>query len=171
VWAHVVPEPTQTCALVVSGPLHVLDPTEDSDADGIADVLERWHLGSLGVADATSDADGDQVRDGDELVAGTNPSNVFSYLRWEQLQVSTNEGWELSVQGVPGRRYEVQLAEPAEAGWEVWNTYSNVGAGRGVAGQPFSNTWLTFRDTFSSNDSGRADNTGTRVYRVVVEAP
>lgn len=171
VWAHVVPEPTQTCALVVSGPLHVLDPTEDSDADGIADVLERWHLGSLGVADATSDADGDQVRDGDELVAGTNPSNVFSYLRWEQLQVSTNEGWELSVQGVPGRRYEVQLAEPAEAGWEVWNTYSNVGAGRGVAGQPFSNIWLTFRDTFSSNDSGRADNSGARVYRVLVEAP
>lgn len=171
VWAHVVPEPTQTCALVVSGPIRALDPAEDSDGDGIADVLERWQLGALEVADATSDADGDGVRDGDELVAGTNPSNVFSYLRWEQLSASTNEGWELSVQGVPGRRYEVQLAEPTDAGWEVWNTYSNVGAGRRVAGQPFSNVWLTFRDTFTSNDSGRADNTGVRVYRVLVEAP
>ena len=171
VWAHVIPEPTQTCALVVSGPLQVLDPAEDTDADGIADVLERWHLGTLDAADATSDADGDMVRDGDELVAGTNPSNVFSYLRWEQLQVSTNAGWELSVQGVPGRRYEVQLAEPAGAGWEVWHAYTNAGAGAGVAGQPFSNTWLTFRDTFSSNDSGRADNGGVRVYRVVVDAP
>lgn len=168
VWSHVVPEPTQTCALVVSGPVVALDPAADADSDGLADVLERWHLGSLGAAHAGSDADGDEVSDGDELVAGTSSSNVFSYPRWERLEASTNEGLAMTVLGRPGRRYEVQWTEGLDG---EWTPYSNAVAGVQVAAHPFSNVWLTFQDSFSSNDSGRADNAGARVYRIAVEAP
>jgi subtilisin family serine protease len=171
VWAHVVPVATQDCAVVVSGVFSALDPRADTDGDGLGDVAERWHRGSLTAVDASSDADADGVPDGAEWTAGTMVSNSMDFLRWSEIRLDAAPEISLALEGVPGRRYTLQYAEPNSDDVATWHSFSNELAGVRVVAQPFSNSWLNFTDTFGSNDSGRADSGGARVYRLVVEAP
>lgn len=170
VWAHAIPVATQDCAVVASGVLLALDPTEDSDTDGLADAVERWQVGSLTEVDAATDTDEDGVPDGVEWVAGTVASNVLDFLRWQDIS-NFVEGVSMMVEGVPGRRYQIEFAEPAFDAVQEWRAFSNEAAGVRVVSHPFSNVWLNFQDTFGTNDSGMADSGGARVYRLVVEAP
>ncbi len=171
VWAHAIPVATQDCAVVASGALLALDPAQDADADGLADAVERWQVGSLTAVDASTDTDVDGVPDGAEWVAGTAASNALDYLRWQSLSNGVVEGVALLAEGRPGRRYQIEFAEPAFDAVQVWRTFSNAAAGVRVVSRPFSNVWMNFQDTFGTNDSGMADSGGARVYRLVVEAP
>lgn len=49
-----------------------VDPSQDSDGDGIPDVIEQ----EMGLDPHNSDSDGDGVSDGDEVDAGTDPLNA-----------------------------------------------------------------------------------------------
>jgi hypothetical protein len=60
------------------GPVEsAVDP--DADGDGMPDAWERLHFGDTNT-DGTGDWDGDRLRDRDEYVAGTDPTNAASRL-------------------------------------------------------------------------------------------
>lgn len=81
--------------------------TADADADGLADAAELEWLGDLD-ADATTDRDRDGARDGEELLAGTDPLSAASYLR---MVVGVGQaGGALGWTSVAGRSYALERA-------------------------------------------------------------
>ena len=81
-----------------------LDPIADADADGMPDVWELTHLGSISALPG-ADADGDGTTNLMEYLAGTDPANAESVFR-PTAQMEGND-LALSVQTIAGRRYRV----------------------------------------------------------------
>jgi len=74
--------------------LHVFDPSQDSDSDGMTD-LQEWRYFNDPSTEASADADNDGVSNLDELRSATNPTNPLSY-----LAVSTLPPESVEAQGV-----------------------------------------------------------------------
>ncbi|MEI8311532.1 MAG: hypothetical protein WCH98_12325 [Verrucomicrobiota bacterium] len=100
-----------------------LDPTADSDADGMPDAWELAHLGSINAL-PSADADGDGTTNLMEFLAGTDPSNAGSVFR-PSLQVEGND-LALSVQTAAGRRYRV-WGSPDLKTWTALDTIAGDG--------------------------------------------
>jgi hypothetical protein len=96
----------------------------DTDGDGIYDALEDATPGmdKNNPSDAAGDLDGDGMRNGAEIIAGTNPSDPASYLRVEQ---STSGGITTLTFGAKANRtYVVQFTEDLDAA--AWQRFADV---------------------------------------------
>jgi len=89
----------------------------DTDGDGITDAWEREKIGSLGVANATSDRDGDGFKDISEYLADTNPIDTNSFLSITSYTIA-NGGSPLSLtwSSQPTRQYHVQKRTLVDSG-------------------------------------------------------
>lgn len=83
----------------------------DVDGDGLPDDWESAHaLDCTSGDDATGDGDGDRIANGDEYVAGTNPTNANDFQRLEITAPGTSNDWNLVFATVTGRVYRVEYA-------------------------------------------------------------
>lgn len=108
----------------------------DTDGDGMGDVWEQHHFGSLSAPDgaAAADWDGDGACNGDEFAAGTDPSDAAACLRLDALRACNADGrWIVAWQSVSNRFYAIDLTTNLAQGFPV--TVSN-----GIAGTPPANT-------------------------------
>ena len=81
-----------------------LDPSEDSDGNGLPDSWEIEFFGSIGV-DPNEDADGDGTTNMMEFAAGTNPTSPSSVFR--PSSTIENGNLVLRVPTISGRNYRV----------------------------------------------------------------
>lgn len=81
----------------------------DLDGDGMADVWEADNFGTL-LRDGTGDFDGDGFSDLDEYLAGTQPTNAASLLRFESISKLSPTDLALTWQSVSNRHYNMLAA-------------------------------------------------------------
>lgn len=96
----------------------------DTDGDGIPDVWESNYFGSPTGADHNFDSDGDGMSNGQEYIAGTDPSNGLSYLKIDSL--SASGGATVKFGAISNRTYSVQYAD--ELGSGSWSRLADVPA-------------------------------------------
>jgi hypothetical protein len=89
----------------------------DSDGDGMPDDYESANgLNVLNGADAAGDRDGDGMSNLLEYLAGTLPNNAASIFKITSHSM-TQDGYQLSWNSVPSRRYRVWRASAASGAW------------------------------------------------------
>ncbi len=93
------------------------DAADDLDHDGLPNSLEYTH----GTQPNAADSDGDRVRDGDEWIAGTSPTDRMDYpkLEWSAGALAVR------VYSVTGRVYAIDHAGGGPGGplgWQGWQT-------------------------------------------------
>jgi hypothetical protein len=115
---HVIPQPTQDFALVVSGDFVPVPRDRDHDGDELPDYWELWHFGSLArVADG--DDDGDHASNYDEYVAGTAPDDVLDVLEMTAITPAVSNVM-IQWTSEEGRYYRVRSASnQLLRGWTV----------------------------------------------------
>lgn len=130
------------------GPAAVVTTVADSDSDGIPDSWEsQFGLNGNSAGDAALDPDKDGMTNGQEYVAGTDPTDPLSLLKLDVQEAAS--GVNLLFTAVSNRTYTVQFKDALDAG--SWTRLSDVSA----APQTI---------TASVPDSGAVTN---RFYRVV----
>ena len=86
----------------------------DSDGDGVPDEWESRHgFAPNDAADAILDADSDGVNNRDEYLAGTDPTNATSLLKFERI--TTDPTTTLEFNAVSNQTYTVQCADALAA--------------------------------------------------------
>jgi len=97
-------------------------PAFDSDNDGLPDHGELQYAASLALLNASGDADGDGVSDGDEFVAGTDPTDPLSFPRISAMVFDrTIPGFRLTVESGANGRFHTLYREP-ELNGASWTT-------------------------------------------------
>ena len=96
---------------VMDSKLLLTDVITDSDSDGMPDFWEQTYFSHPTSADPNEDVDGDRLTNREECLAGTEPTNVDSCLRW--VQISPLKGGDLSLtwDSVEGRVYTITRSE------------------------------------------------------------
>lgn len=95
----------------------------DFDADGMPDAWETaFALNPRDASDAALDADGDRLPNLQEYEAGTDPRNPSSTLRIAAVALGAIDS-SITVQGVAGRRYELQRTGDLAGG--PWSTVAD----------------------------------------------
>jgi lysophospholipase L1-like esterase len=92
----------------------LMDPSKDSDGDGMPDAWELLHGLNASANDAGLDGDGDGVSNRDEYVAGTDPESAASALGVTAYEADGELRWK----SVPGRSYAIEESEDLVS-WEV----------------------------------------------------
>ncbi len=82
----------------------------DIDADGLPDAWETLYFFSADAAVAGIDSDGDRLDNVGEYIAGTNPTNAASVLRFSSVRPSP-AGFILEWSAVTGRVYRVHWSD------------------------------------------------------------
>ncbi|HAV64130.1 MAG TPA: hypothetical protein DCY13_17405 [Verrucomicrobiales bacterium] len=81
----------------------------DSNGNGISDSFEQQYFGNVNPNHAFDiDSDGDGASDGDEFLAGTNPTNAASLLMLGMPLMSSNNVLELNWPTANGRIYRLE---------------------------------------------------------------
>ncbi len=117
---------TDTCQVTVNP---VVDPTLDSDKDGITDVDET---AVYGTDPLNADTDGDGFTDGQEIASGTDPKNAGSTPQAVSLWIEAEEGDIYSPMAMDNNAQasgDLAIWTPEGAG--IYKTYSSD-AGRAV---------------------------------------
>jgi hypothetical protein len=83
--------------------------TADFDGDGMTDYWEALYFGSATNAMASVDTDMDLSNNGDEFIAGTDPTNSASFFAITNASANP-EGFVVQWEGVAGRVYAVNWA-------------------------------------------------------------
>ncbi len=111
---------------VLGNPTTTILALPDADADGIPDAWESGYG-----ADATSlapdaDLDGDGMKNWEEYVAGTDPTNALSYLRVENIQPATSSELRVQIEfnAVSNRTYSVLFSEQPHG--PAWSRVADV---------------------------------------------
>lgn len=99
----------------------------DVDQNGLPDWWENHYFGSNG-QDAGTDSDGDGLTNGDELIAGTVPSEANSVLAIHDFENATN-GFILRWESRLDRTYDVLKADSPDS--NVWTSISGPLQGTG----------------------------------------
>lgn len=86
----------------------------DDDADGMADLWEIEHFGTLGASSQSSNADGDAWTDREEFIAGTDPWDPGSIFQIRSISAEF-----IAWQAVQGKTYRVLSTEDLNEGWRV----------------------------------------------------
>lgn len=103
----------------------ILTVLADNDRDGMADRWETTYgLSPDSVLDAAQDADGDTMPNLDEFLAGTNPIDPSSYLRFDPIVAGPQVL--LSFQAVSNRLYRIEFNDALGAG--AWQPLTNWGS-------------------------------------------
>jgi hypothetical protein len=110
----------------VPTPYGVITVAPDSDGNGLPDPWETNYFGSLGVTSPGADSDGDGASDHDEYLAGTNPTNAASVLRFDAAMDAN--GIALSFLAVSNRTYAVESVTDLFP--PTWLTLTNLPARR-----------------------------------------
>ena len=101
----------------------------DLDSDGLSDSLEVYTYGSDPHA---TDTDGDTQGDGEEVIAGSNPTNAASFFQTGTLAPNlTGAGYVLSWDGLTGRVYTLREVFPIAGLWSNvagYASYTGTGA-------------------------------------------
>jgi hypothetical protein len=82
-----------------------IDP--DADGDGMLDAWEIANFGDTTTSDGTGDLDSDGFIDRYEYIAGTQPTNGSSCLRFDGIAAVNAGSYELTWPGVSGKTYDV----------------------------------------------------------------
>lgn len=82
--------------------------TDDTDQDRLTDLDE---MRVYGTDPLSADTDGDGMRDGDEIAAGTQPTDDTSFLYLRISAQGVGSALQLSAPTVEGKTYELQEAE------------------------------------------------------------
>jgi hypothetical protein len=81
----------------------------DVNSNGMSDLYEQYYFGSVSSnRTRTTDTDGDGMSDYAEFIAGTDPTNAASNLRFLDSFQNTNNTVTFQWSAAPGRIYEVQ---------------------------------------------------------------
>ena len=99
-----------------------LDAAADSDSDALADSWEHFNFGTLDLT-ATNDPDNDTALNGDEQVAGTDPTDAADRLVVSQIMVRTNDII-LAWPSVSGRVYGIDAQ--LNLGTQDWSTLTSA---------------------------------------------
>jgi len=95
----------------------------DADGDGLADNWETNFFGLAG-ANPNVDSDGDGMLNGQEYIAGTDPTNALSYLKIDSL--TAPPGAILAFGAISNRTYSIQFKDALEAA--SWSKLTDVPA-------------------------------------------
>ena len=92
----------------------------DSNSNGIPNIWESTYFGSATGANRDEDSDGDGMSNWSEYIAGTDPTNVASYLKvkWSESIAA------LTFEAVSNRSYTVQFKDSLNA--LTWSRLSDV---------------------------------------------
>jgi hypothetical protein len=118
-YALIVTNRVRTSGLLSSSAL--ITYLTDVDGDGLADTWETNYFGGLS-ADPALDSDGDGMNNRDEFIAGTDPTNRFSYLKIDAVSAPP----EASVRflAVANRTYTIQFTDAL--GTLAWQKLADV---------------------------------------------
>ena len=119
---------------------------DDTNGDGLPDTWQIQYFGSIGSPQATpgADPDGDGFSNLQEYLAGTDPTNVNSYLKLDSIQVDQGR---IAIQftAMAGRTYSILYNASLESTWtkfadvpaqssshviSINDSVSNLGTGR-----------------------------------------
>lgn len=126
-----------------------LNPLNSWDTNGLTMAWELNYFSHTGV-DPNADPDGDGMSNLQEFIAGTNPRDSNSFLRFVSIARQTNANVDITWASVPGKKYQV-LA-----------TTNLVGS----AFQPISGTNTATGTTASFTNTNATS--ATKYYRVQV---
>lgn len=91
----------------------------DSDGDRLPDDWEKANgLNPANPSDANSDTDQDGMTAREEYLAGTDPRNAASQLRWDSIQLLSHQV-ALTFTAVSNRSYQVVYKDRLDAGWSL----------------------------------------------------
>jgi hypothetical protein len=145
---------------VASYTINVISPP-DTNADGLPDGWEA----AYGITDPNGDADGDGQNNGQEYLAGTNPTNAASLLRITSATRQTNGNFVVSWPSIGGTRYRVQYANAGTNGFPAMiDVTRSLSLEMDAASYGIVST-QTFTDDFTL--TAPATN-GARFYRIKV---
>jgi hypothetical protein len=117
----------------------------DSDSDGIPDVWESAYFGGDTAAARDADADSDGMSNWQEYVAGTDPTNTLSYLKFDNLTIQS--GATLTFGAVSNKTYTIQYTDaPGSGQWsKLADVYARATNHAEVVIDPSSNTSRVYR--------------------------
>lgn len=143
----------------------------DHDADALGDDWEWVNYGDYS-QNASGDSDGDGQLNGEEYIAGTQPTNQNSLFAIDTVKnLSNGTNIEIRITTQPGRRYEIEFVDDV-GGTPSWQTFANTNDGYGTWIETSAvTTTFGFVEDYGTNTSQSAPTEDFRVYRVNVRAP
>jgi hypothetical protein len=95
----------------------------DSDLDGVPDLWEIANgFSPTSPLDGDLDTDGDGMKNREEYIAGTNPTNALSYLKVDQLSVSSPA--EITFEAMSNRTYSILFTD--HLGLTTWQKLTDI---------------------------------------------
>jgi hypothetical protein len=111
---------------VLGNPNTIILALPDADADGIPDAWESSYGPDATSLAPDADADGDGLKNRDEYLAGTDPTNALSYLRVENIRAAGSPTMQVQIEfnAVSNRTYSVLSSE--QPGGPAWSRLADV---------------------------------------------